>query len=139
MIIGDPAYPLLNWLMKGFRDNGNLPPEHKLFNHILSSARMVIENTYGRLKGRWRCLLKRNDSDTEFMITVITACCVLHNMCEVHKQVFNPEWLDGIDQRRQQQDEMNVGQVNNVDARQVREALVQHFVNMFPEELQRFQ
>ena len=24
---------------------------------------------------------------------IITACCVLHNMCEVHGDTFNEEWL----------------------------------------------
>ena len=24
---------------------------------------------------------------------IVTACCVLHNMCEVHDDAFNEEWL----------------------------------------------
>ena len=55
----------------------------------------MIENAFGRLKGRWRCLLKQNDINTEDISTIITACCVLHNICEVHKNDFNDEWLEG--------------------------------------------
>ncbi|XP_072023396.1 uncharacterized protein [Amphiura filiformis] len=141
MIIGDPAYPLLSWLMKGFRDNGNLTAEKKMFNHILSKTRMVIEGCFGRLKGRWRCLLKRNDSDTEFVVTVITACCILHNICEIHKQRFNPEWLQGInEERRPRPENLDVhGQAGRFNPEQIRETLVQHFVRLFPDELQRFQ
>lgn len=54
VILGDPAYLLLPWLMKAFPDNGRLSQEQKAFNHRLSHARVVIEHAYGRLKGRWR-------------------------------------------------------------------------------------
>ena len=78
-ILGDPAFPLLTWLMKAFQDNGNLTPQQKKFNYRLSHARVVVEHAYGRLKGRWRCLLKRLDVDIAKTNNVIAACCVLHN------------------------------------------------------------
>lgn len=53
---------------------------------------MVVENSFGRLKGRWRCLAKRNDISTASMPGVVVACCVLHNMCELNKEYFLPEW-----------------------------------------------
>jgi hypothetical protein len=60
-ILGDPAYPLLNWLMTAYPEHPNMTGKRKLFNHRLSRARMVVENVFGRLKGRWRSLLKRNN------------------------------------------------------------------------------
>ena len=52
---------------------------------------MVVENAFGHLKGRWRCLLKRNDTATYNVPTLITACCVLHNVCEHRVITMNPE------------------------------------------------
>ncbi|XP_041930273.1 protein ANTAGONIST OF LIKE HETEROCHROMATIN PROTEIN 1 [Alosa sapidissima] len=91
-IIGDPAYPLRKWLMKGFTNHHALDQQQRKFNYRLSSARMVVENAFGRLKGRWRCLSKRLDVATASVSDVVLACCVLHNICELNKENFLPEW-----------------------------------------------
>ena len=84
LILGDPAYPLLQWVMKAFPNNGHLTDQQKNFNYRLSKARVVVEHSYGRLKGRWRCLLKRLDVDIGDVPELVTACCILHNMCEIY-------------------------------------------------------
>lgn len=66
---------------------------NKVFNYRLSHARILVEHTYGRLKGRWQCLLKRLDVSVRDVPELVAACCVLHNMCEVHGDTFNEEWL----------------------------------------------
>ena len=38
VIVGDPTYPLLPWLMKPFADNGRLTPDARTFNYWLSRA-----------------------------------------------------------------------------------------------------
>jgi len=92
-LIGDSAYPMNAWLLKPFTFNSNLTAEQKHFNYRLSKARIVVENAFGRLKARWRRLMKRNDMDIEHIPTVITACCILHNICEIHGEYFNDTWL----------------------------------------------
>lgn len=52
---------------------------------------MAVENAIGRLKGRWRCLMKRNDVDLKIMPNVIATCCIPHNICEIQKDNFLPE------------------------------------------------
>ncbi|KAK3573530.1 hypothetical protein QTP86_026997 [Hemibagrus guttatus] len=103
-LIGSAAYPLKKWLMKGFTDEHSLTPEQRHFNSQLNSACTVAENAFGRLKGRWRCLLKRNDVDVAFMPDIVTACCILHNVCEMNKEDFLPEWTADADEVLQQPD-----------------------------------
>lgn len=95
VILGDPVYPLLPWLIKPYPGTG-LSTKARNFNTRLSRAHVVVECTFGRLKGRWRSLLKRNDVRIDHMTTLVTACCILHNMCEVHKDGFDTQWLDEV-------------------------------------------
>ena len=71
----DPACPL-PWLIKPFVDYGGITAQQKTLNYSLSRARIVVENAFGRLKEHGKCLLTRNDTITEDIPTVISACCV---------------------------------------------------------------
>ena len=57
---------------------------------------MVIENMFGHCKARWRILHRRIDLATEDVTTVILVCFTLNNICEVHKERFNAEWLEDV-------------------------------------------
>ena len=93
--LGDPAYPLLCWIMKAFQDNGSLTAEQKKFNYRLSHACVLVEHVYGRLEGRWQCLLKRLDVNTENVPNVVVTCCLLHNICEKQGDSFDNPWMEG--------------------------------------------
>lgn len=111
--------------MKGFSDQGRLRPEQLTFNYRLSRARMVVECAFGRLKARWRCLLKRNDSDIANLTNIVIACCILHNICESRGDGIIPQWLNEVENHRQAGD---ANQGRGVEAEQIRNALVNYFV-----------
>ena len=96
-LVADSAYPLSTWIMKPFPHNSSLSAAQRTFNYRLSRARIVSENAFGRLKARWRRLLKQNDMSIANIPNIIIACCILHNVCEVHGETFNEIWLEGID------------------------------------------
>ena len=56
---------------------------------------MVVENTFGRLKGQWRCLLKRMDFKLENVPHAVSACIVLH-MYELYGDNFLEERTDHL-------------------------------------------
>lgn len=53
-LLGDAAYTIHEHLLPPYRDNGYLSDRQKNFNFYHASARMVIERSFGLLKGRVR-------------------------------------------------------------------------------------
>ncbi|KOB66548.1 Uncharacterized protein OBRU01_21073, partial [Operophtera brumata] len=80
-VLGDSGYPQRPWLMTPIPDAAEGSPEAN-YTSIHGKARVCIENTFGRLKNRWRCVCK--DRTLHYSPTtcakIITACCVLHNL-----------------------------------------------------------
>ena len=81
LLLGDPAFPLLPYVMKEF-DHCSIN-EEVIFNQMLRAARNQI--AFGRLKTRWRILLGPMDIPVQKLSNVIFACFVLHNFCERQK------------------------------------------------------
>lgn len=72
-------------MMTPYRETQPQSMEEK-FNKKHSTARVVIENTFGRLKNRWRCVCKDRVLHYKPIkcARIIVACCVLHNFALQH-------------------------------------------------------
>lgn len=81
-LLGDSAYPSLDWLVPPFRDNGMLSRIERRFNTLHSKGRVVVEHAFGLLKTRFRRLLHFNElTNINFIVNLVTCGCILHNIC----------------------------------------------------------
>ena len=113
--------------MKPFPHNGQLSSQQRHFNYRLSRARIVVENAFGRLKARWRRLLKRLDMSMENIPTVIAACCVLYDLCEIHEETFLESWITESDLDGNQPQHIPAeDDTNNTAPQEIRSSLVQY-------------
>ena len=124
-LLGDSAYPLSLWLVKPFPHNATLTSSQQTFTYRLSRARIVVENAFGRLKARWRQLMKHNNMDISHVPKVVTTCCILHNLCEVHGDLFNDRWME--ESQLEQPPSPATSSLPTSQARAVRDTLVQYF------------
>ena len=54
----------------------------------------LVENVFGWLKGRWRCLLKRLNMKLANIPNVVGSCVVLHELCKQFGDACLHEWLE---------------------------------------------
>ncbi|KAI4466225.1 hypothetical protein MML48_3g00014803 [Holotrichia oblita] len=83
-LIGDAAYPLSTKVMTPFKDNDHLTDTERLYNTHHAKSRVVIEQAFGLLKGRFRRLKLMENVKLEFIPQLVMAACVLHNFCCSH-------------------------------------------------------
>ena len=94
-LVADSAFPLASNLMKCY-EGSNLPHRKRSFNYSLIRTRRVVEQAFGRLKGRWRIVHKCHLNDPVFARQVALVCCALHNVCERHQCPFEESWLPDL-------------------------------------------
>lgn len=78
-LVADDAFPLRTWMMKPYSMRGMTHAE-RVFNYRLSRARRVVENAFGILAHRWRCLLTTLQIRPRKATKVVKATLALHNL-----------------------------------------------------------
>lgn len=78
-LIGDDAFSLRKWMMKPYSHRG-LTHRQRIFNYRLSRARRVVENAFGILANRWRCLLTTLQLQPDNAREVVNGAITLHNL-----------------------------------------------------------
>ena len=78
MFVGDEAFPLKQNMMHPYPGR-NLPQPQAVYNHHLSQARRVIENTFGILASRWRIFRRPILATPDRVVSFTKAAIALHN------------------------------------------------------------
>ncbi|XP_010536183.1 PREDICTED: uncharacterized protein LOC104811231 [Tarenaya hassleriana] len=88
-VVGGTGHPLLEWVLVPYTQK-NLTWTQDAFNQNIREVQRVAKEAFGRLKGRWACLQKRTEVKLQDLPTVLGACCVLHNICEIKGENLDP-------------------------------------------------
>jgi hypothetical protein len=72
-----------------FRDTGFLDAHQRNFNYILSSSRIIIDRSFGKLKARWSILTYLYIDVVDIPATAL-ACSILQNYCEAQNEACLP-------------------------------------------------
>lgn len=91
IVLCDQAFALSPNLQKPYA-NAQPDTQERAYNYNLSKNRRIVENAFGRLKARFRFIMKRMECKLATTTLVIKACCVLHNICEGFQEHVEPHW-----------------------------------------------
>ena len=90
-LLADAGYPSREYMLRNFKPaDGNV--DKIRFDLQMNVGRVLVENAFGLLKGRWK-ILKRANCSVLRLPKVVVACCVLHNFCQL-MEVGEP--CDGV-------------------------------------------
>ena len=110
--------------------NGGSTRQEQYFGCRLCSGRNVIECSFGRLKARFSALRRQMDINLEDLPSVIYACFVLHNFCEIHNESICDEQVRvamEYELGRQTQDSRVTVHSNETEGKRVRRVLTKYF------------
>ena len=93
-IIGDDAFPLRSYLVKPY-SHRYLTHDERIYNYRCSRGRRVVENAFGILANRYRCLLTTLATVPENSVKIIKACVTLHNIMRIRYPNLQNADLDG--------------------------------------------
>ncbi|CAB4043569.1 Hypothetical predicted protein [Paramuricea clavata] len=105
---------------------GVLTRKQRVFNYRLSHARMTVENTFGKWKGRFIRFIKRVDMEVKNLVIIVLASCILHNICEVQNNNFLPQWEENVNL---QELAVPTDDVVEEDGEDIREILTEFFMS----------
>jgi hypothetical protein len=84
MIIGDGGTGSSDYLLTPVSDPQTRA--ERMYNFFHSSTRMIVEQTFGIWKNRFRCLLHPMRMEHWLAVLIIQTTMILHNMCQVHNE-----------------------------------------------------
>lgn len=96
-LIGDGAYSLREWLLIPYKDSGRLTETQRYFNKRFCVTKVLIDNSFGLLKSRFRQLLQLDIHSVDKITKFIVSSCVLHNLCIDMNNHIIPEDVDEDD------------------------------------------
>ncbi|XP_064475393.1 uncharacterized protein LOC135389258 [Ornithodoros turicata] len=97
IILCDQAFPLTPNPMKPYPTAVAETPE-ALFNYNLSKSWRIVENAFGRVKARFRLIMKRLECTLPNAKQAIRAACILHNICEDLRDNIENQWEQDLHQ-----------------------------------------
>jgi len=123
-LVADSAFLFNDFTMKGYPGKPARGTPQAAYNECHVRTRRVVENAFGRLKGRFRCLTVARIRDPKFMTLLTEVCVALHNICTNMNDECEPSWF--YTETAGPQPSQAGGLDSNNPCGSVRDALAQH-------------